>query len=165
MPPPAKRLEQTMSFTSASPRRPRSRPSLRRSRRNPRSCWSLTRKARGLHFMTTRSGRLSGPVKLPCTRRSLGSSTPCSTMPARPEGRRGVPECAACAFANPGLACNGVSTSFKWSRSRTAAIHFGGRDGTRRRNRQAQYAEGNLWVATVRDPAGNVIGLWQDSAR
>jgi predicted enzyme related to lactoylglutathione lyase len=22
------------------------------------------------------------------------------------------------------------------------------------------YAEGNLWVATIRDPAGNVIGLW-----
>ncbi len=26
---------------------------------------------------------------------------------------------------------------------------------------KAPYAEGNLWVATVRDPAGNVIGLWQ----
>jgi predicted enzyme related to lactoylglutathione lyase len=26
---------------------------------------------------------------------------------------------------------------------------------------QAPYPEGNLWVATVRDPAGNVIGLWQ----
>jgi uncharacterized protein len=26
-------------------------------------------------------------------------------------------------------------------------------------------AEGNLWVATVRDPAGNVIGLWQEAAR
>jgi predicted enzyme related to lactoylglutathione lyase len=24
------------------------------------------------------------------------------------------------------------------------------------------YAEGNLWVATVCDPAGNVIGLWQE---
>jgi predicted enzyme related to lactoylglutathione lyase len=23
------------------------------------------------------------------------------------------------------------------------------------------YSEGNLWVATVRDPAGNLIGLWQ----
>jgi uncharacterized protein len=23
------------------------------------------------------------------------------------------------------------------------------------------YPEGNLWVATIRDPAGNVIGLWQ----
>jgi predicted enzyme related to lactoylglutathione lyase len=28
-----------------------------------------------------------------------------------------------------------------------------------------KYAEGNLWVATVRDPAGNVIGLWQEAAR
>jgi uncharacterized protein len=27
------------------------------------------------------------------------------------------------------------------------------------------YAEGNLRVATVRDPAGNVIGLWQESPR
>ena len=27
------------------------------------------------------------------------------------------------------------------------------------------YPEGNLWVATVRDPAGNVIGLWQESSR
>jgi predicted enzyme related to lactoylglutathione lyase len=27
------------------------------------------------------------------------------------------------------------------------------------------YAEGNLWVATVRDPAGNVIGLWQEGPR
>ena len=27
------------------------------------------------------------------------------------------------------------------------------------------YAEGNLWVATIRDPAGNVIGLWQAGAR
>ena len=28
-----------------------------------------------------------------------------------------------------------------------------------------KYAEGNLWVATVLDPAGNVIGLWQEAAR
>jgi predicted enzyme related to lactoylglutathione lyase len=27
------------------------------------------------------------------------------------------------------------------------------------------YPEGNLRVATVRDPAGNVIGLWQESPR
>jgi len=27
------------------------------------------------------------------------------------------------------------------------------------------YPEGNLWVATVRDPAGNVIGLWQHGPR
>jgi predicted enzyme related to lactoylglutathione lyase len=27
------------------------------------------------------------------------------------------------------------------------------------------YAEGNLWVATFRDPAGNVIGLWQAGPR
>jgi predicted enzyme related to lactoylglutathione lyase len=27
---------------------------------------------------------------------------------------------------------------------------------------EAPYAEGNLWVATVRDPAGNLIGLWQE---
>jgi predicted enzyme related to lactoylglutathione lyase len=27
------------------------------------------------------------------------------------------------------------------------------------------YSEGNLWVATVRDPAGNVIGLWQEGPR
>jgi predicted enzyme related to lactoylglutathione lyase len=27
---------------------------------------------------------------------------------------------------------------------------------------QAPYTEGNLWVATVRDPAGNLIGLWQE---
>lgn len=25
----------------------------------------------------------------------------------------------------------------------------------------ARYDEGGLWVATVRDPAGNVIGVWQ----
>jgi uncharacterized protein len=25
------------------------------------------------------------------------------------------------------------------------------------------YPEGNLWVATFRDPAGNVIGVWQRS--
>ena len=30
---------------------------------------------------------------------------------------------------------------------------------------KAPYAEGNLWVATVRDPAGNVIGLWQEGPR
>ena len=30
---------------------------------------------------------------------------------------------------------------------------------------RAPYPEGNLWVATVRDLAGNVIGLWQDRAR
>jgi predicted enzyme related to lactoylglutathione lyase len=24
-----------------------------------------------------------------------------------------------------------------------------------------RYAEGDLWVATFRDPAGNVIGVWQ----
>jgi uncharacterized protein len=27
------------------------------------------------------------------------------------------------------------------------------------------YPEGNLWVATVRDPAGNLIGLWQQGPR
>ena len=27
---------------------------------------------------------------------------------------------------------------------------------------KAPYAEGDLWVATFRDPAGNVIGLWQE---
>jgi predicted enzyme related to lactoylglutathione lyase len=27
------------------------------------------------------------------------------------------------------------------------------------------YPEGNLWVATFRDPAGNVIGIWQQGPR
>src|SRR5579862_1448429 len=27
------------------------------------------------------------------------------------------------------------------------------------------YAEGNLWVATFRDPGGNVIGIWQQGPR
>jgi predicted enzyme related to lactoylglutathione lyase len=27
------------------------------------------------------------------------------------------------------------------------------------------YPEGNLWVATFRDPAGNVVGVWQHGAR
>ncbi|HKE59320.1 MAG TPA: VOC family protein [Pyrinomonadaceae bacterium] len=27
------------------------------------------------------------------------------------------------------------------------------------------YAEGDLWVATFRDPAGNVIGIWQQGLR
>jgi predicted enzyme related to lactoylglutathione lyase len=27
------------------------------------------------------------------------------------------------------------------------------------------YPEGNLWVATIRDPAGNVIGIWQAGPR
>ncbi len=27
------------------------------------------------------------------------------------------------------------------------------------------YAEGNLWVATFRDPAGNVMGIWQQGPR
>jgi len=27
------------------------------------------------------------------------------------------------------------------------------------------YAEGTLWVATFRDPAGNVIGVWQQGPR
>ena len=30
---------------------------------------------------------------------------------------------------------------------------------------KAPYAEGNLWVATVRDPTGNLIGLWQAGPR
>jgi predicted enzyme related to lactoylglutathione lyase len=30
---------------------------------------------------------------------------------------------------------------------------------------KAPYTEGNLHIATVRDPAGNFIGLWQDAAR
>jgi predicted enzyme related to lactoylglutathione lyase len=30
---------------------------------------------------------------------------------------------------------------------------------------EAPYPEGDLWVATVRDPAGNVIGLWQAGPR
>jgi uncharacterized protein len=28
---------------------------------------------------------------------------------------------------------------------------------------KAPYREGNLWVATLRDPAGNMIGVWQES--
>jgi uncharacterized protein len=27
------------------------------------------------------------------------------------------------------------------------------------------YREGNLWVATFHDPAGNVLGVWQDATR
>jgi predicted enzyme related to lactoylglutathione lyase len=27
------------------------------------------------------------------------------------------------------------------------------------------YREGNLWVATFRDPAGNVLGVWQEGER
>src|SRR5579862_319355 len=27
---------------------------------------------------------------------------------------------------------------------------------------KSPYREGNLWVSTIRDPAGNVIGLWQE---
>jgi predicted enzyme related to lactoylglutathione lyase len=27
------------------------------------------------------------------------------------------------------------------------------------------YAEGNLWVATFRDPAGNLLGIWQAGPR
>jgi len=30
---------------------------------------------------------------------------------------------------------------------------------------KAVYREGTLWVAVIRDPAGNIIGLWQDSER
>jgi uncharacterized protein len=30
---------------------------------------------------------------------------------------------------------------------------------------KAPYPEGELWVATVRDPAGNLIGLWQEGPR
>ena len=29
----------------------------------------------------------------------------------------------------------------------------------------APYPEGSLWVATINDPAGNVIGVWQSGAR
>ena len=29
----------------------------------------------------------------------------------------------------------------------------------------APYPEGDLWVATFRDPAGNVLGVWQRGAR
>jgi uncharacterized protein len=29
----------------------------------------------------------------------------------------------------------------------------------------APYAEGDLWVATFRDPAGNVLGVWQRHSR
>ena len=27
------------------------------------------------------------------------------------------------------------------------------------------YPEGNLWVAVIRDPAGNVVGVWQQGPR
>jgi uncharacterized protein len=29
----------------------------------------------------------------------------------------------------------------------------------------APYPEGDLWVATFRDPAGNVLGIWQRGPR
>ena len=30
---------------------------------------------------------------------------------------------------------------------------------------EAPYPEGDLWVATFRDPAGNVVGAWQQGPR
>jgi uncharacterized protein len=30
---------------------------------------------------------------------------------------------------------------------------------------KSPYAEGNLWVATFRDPAGNMLGIWQAGPR
>jgi uncharacterized protein len=27
------------------------------------------------------------------------------------------------------------------------------------------YQEGNLWIAVIRDPAGNIVGIWQDGQR
>jgi uncharacterized protein len=30
---------------------------------------------------------------------------------------------------------------------------------------EAPYPEGDLWVATVRDPAGNIIGIWKQGPR
>jgi predicted enzyme related to lactoylglutathione lyase len=30
---------------------------------------------------------------------------------------------------------------------------------------ESPYAEGNLWVATIRDPAGNLFGIWQEGPR
>jgi uncharacterized protein len=30
---------------------------------------------------------------------------------------------------------------------------------------KAPYAEGDLWVATFRDPAGNLLGIWQTGPR
>ena len=30
---------------------------------------------------------------------------------------------------------------------------------------RAPYPEGNLLVATIRDPGGNIVGLWQDASR
>ena len=30
---------------------------------------------------------------------------------------------------------------------------------------RAPYPEGNLWVATFHDPAGNVLGHWQEERR
>jgi predicted enzyme related to lactoylglutathione lyase len=30
---------------------------------------------------------------------------------------------------------------------------------------RAPYPEGDLWVATFRDPAGNVVGVWQQAPR
>jgi uncharacterized protein len=30
---------------------------------------------------------------------------------------------------------------------------------------EAPYPEGDLWVATIRDPAGNVVGVWQTAPR
>ena len=29
----------------------------------------------------------------------------------------------------------------------------------------APYADGSLWIATINDPAGNVIGIWQSGPR
>jgi predicted enzyme related to lactoylglutathione lyase len=29
----------------------------------------------------------------------------------------------------------------------------------------APYPEGDLWVATFRDPAGNIVGIWQRGRR
>ena len=39
------------------------------------------------------------------------------------------------------------------------------RDRARRRIVTPPHPEGDLWIATIHDPAGNTIGIWQQGPR
>ena len=80
---------QTTSFTSASRQRPRSRPNLRKSRRRRSPFWRIAAAEWSPRSFPKRPGRILASAQTWCVRRTLGSLTPCSTMPPKREICRG----------------------------------------------------------------------------
>ncbi|MFL5868198.1 MAG: VOC family protein [Thermoleophilaceae bacterium] len=79
----------------------------------------------------------------PASRTAAGTSSAISFAPSRPRGEAGV---------RPYVYVDSVDETLDSALARGAEVV------------ERPYPEGNLRVATFRDPAGNVVGVWQQAS-